>query len=76
MKDLRDLKDLPIHDVKPIGDQSTIGRRHSLSDSTDHHWLELQQLHYEKTRWAGVPKDLHGHARLVVGAALRDVGDL
>jgi len=30
MKDLRDLKDLTIHDVKPISDESPTGRRHSL----------------------------------------------
>ena len=29
MKELRDLKDVPIHDVQPVSDESTIGRRHS-----------------------------------------------
>ena len=35
MKDLRDLKDLTVHDVRPIGDESTTGRRNSLRDSTE-----------------------------------------
>jgi len=30
MKDLRDLKDWTIHDVKPISVEQTTGRRHSL----------------------------------------------
>ena len=29
MKDVRDLKDLTIHDVQPIGDEYTTGRRNS-----------------------------------------------
>ena len=28
MKELRDLKDLTIHDVQPISDEQTTGRRH------------------------------------------------
>jgi len=30
MKELRDLTDLMIHDVQPISDEQTTGRRHSL----------------------------------------------
>ena len=30
MKDLRYLKDLTIHDVKPVSDEQSTGRRHSL----------------------------------------------
>ena len=30
MTDLRDLKDLTLHDVQSIGDESTTGRRNSL----------------------------------------------
>ena len=34
MKDLRDLKDLTIHDVKPRSDEWTTGRRYSLCNQT------------------------------------------
>ena len=49
MRDLRYLTDLTIHDVKPIRDELTTERRHSLRYSTDHHLLELQRLQFEKT---------------------------
>ena len=37
LKDLRDLKDLTMHDVQLIGDEETTGRRNSLRNCTDHH---------------------------------------
>ena len=37
MKELRDLNDLTMHDVKLMSDEETTGRRHSLRDTTDHH---------------------------------------
>ena len=40
MKDLRDRKDLTIHDVNPIRDETNTGRRHSLRDSTEVNYIE------------------------------------
>jgi len=35
MREVRDLKDLTVHDVQPISDAQTTGRRHSLRDSSE-----------------------------------------
>jgi len=45
MEDLRVLKDLTIHDVQPIGDELTTGRRHSLD------WGCRRGLRWRRRAW-------------------------